>query len=498
MTKQFSRRFFLGSAAAGLVAPAALAAPPEVSLRPVLRGDDLFRKAIPTAPELIAKAKLDGRVSFIVADAKTGTVLEQMAPTLGLLPASVTKAITALYALDTLGADHRFETRILATGGIKDGEVQGDLILAGGGDPTLDTDTLATMAANLKAAGVRSVKGSFKIYEGSLPLLRGIDPGQPDHVSYNPGLSGLALNYNRVHFEWKRDNSGYTVTMDGRSEKYRPAVAMAAMQVQDRVSPLYTYQDSGMRDDWTVAKPALGRGGSRWLPVRKPGLYAGDVFATMSGAQGIRLRGLGLIDRLPTGADVVVTQQSVPLRDIMRDMLKYSTNLTAEMAGLAATLARGKEPKTLKDSAAEMNRWATTNLGMREPALVDHSGLGEDSRISARDMVTALIKVNGSGTLKPILKTIVFRDDQGRPMPDHPVKVQAKTGTLNFVSALAGYMQAPNGREMVFVIFSADETRRAKLSRADRERPNGGAAWNARAKRLQQDLIERWGAYHAG
>jgi D-alanyl-D-alanine carboxypeptidase/D-alanyl-D-alanine-endopeptidase (penicillin-binding protein 4) len=218
----------------------------------------------------------------------------------------------------------------------------------------------------------------------------------------------------------------------------------------------------------------------------------------MSGAQGIRLRGLGLIDRLPTGADVVVTQQSVPLRDIMRDMLKYSTNLTAEMAGLAATLARGKEPKTLKDSAAEMNRWATTNLGMRKPALVDHSGLGEDSRISARDMVTALIKVNGSGTLKPILKTIVFRDDQGRPMPDHPVKVQAKTGTLNFVSALAGYMQAPNGREMVFVIFSADETRRAKLSRADRERPNGGAAWNARAKRLQQDLIERWGAYHAG
>ena len=105
--------------------------------------------------------------------------------------------------------------------------------------------------------------------------------------------------------------------------------------------------------------------------------------------------------------------------------------------------------------------------------------------------------MNGEGTLKPILKTIVLRDEAGRPMRDHPIKVEAKTGTLNFVSTLAGYMQAPTGREMVFVIFSADEVRRAKLSRADRERPDGGGAWNARAKRLQQGLIERWAAYHA-
>jgi D-alanyl-D-alanine carboxypeptidase/D-alanyl-D-alanine-endopeptidase (penicillin-binding protein 4) len=57
-------------------------------------------------------------------------------------------------------------------------------------------------------------------------------------------------------------------------------------------------------------------------------------------------------------------------------------------------------------------------------------------------------------------------------------------------------MQAPSGREMAFVVFSANEPRRAKLSRAQRERPDGGGAWNARAKRLQQGLIERWGAYH--
>ena len=496
MAQNISRRFFLGAAGAAVLGQTALAAPPTASLRPILRSDELFRKAIPTAAELIKKAKLDGQVAFCVADARTGTMLEQHAPTIGLPPASVTKAITALYALDILGADHRFETRLIATGGVRDGEILGDLVLVGGGDPTLDTNALAEMAAQLKEAGVRSVKGDFKVYEGRLPVIDRIDPDQPEHVGYNPAVSGLAVNHNRVHFEWKREKDGYAVTMDGRSEKYRPAVAMAAMQVRDRAMPLYTYHDSGTKDEWTVAKRALGQSGARWLPVRKPGLYAGDIFATMAGAQGIRLRGLSMANAAPEG-DVIVTRQSAPLRDILREMLKYSTNLTAEMTGLAATVALSGKPETLKQSAARMNAWASATLGMRSPALVDHSGLSEDSRVSTSDMLAALVHVYGSQTLKPLLKQVALRDEKGRPMRDQPIKVEAKTGTLNFVSALAGYMTAPSGRVMAFAIFTADEPRRAKLTRAQRERPDGGRSWNYRAKQLQQGLIERWAAYHA-
>ena len=169
--------------------------------------------------------------------------------------------------------------------------------------------------------------------------------------------------------------------MDGRSGKYRPEVAMAVMQIQDRASPLYTYTDSGARDDWTVAKRALGSGGARWLPVRKPGLYAGDIFATMAGAQGIRLARPQIMTG-PLAGTVVVVQKSEALREILRDMLKYSTNLTAEMAGLSATVYRTGTPASLRASAAEMNVWAKANLGMDAPALVDHSGLGEDSRVT--------------------------------------------------------------------------------------------------------------------
>lgn len=496
MTRKFSRRNFLGSVAAACIATPhmALANPPATSYRPVLRGENLSKRSIPEIEDILAQAKLDGKVSFAVSNVKTGAILEAEEGATARPPASVAKALTALYALNALGAEHRFETQILATGGVSNGEVQGDLVLVGGSDPTLTTDDLATLAANLKAAGIIGVRGDFKVYEAALPVLPRIDPKQPDQVGYNPGVSGLALNFNRVHFEWMRSSGTYAVTMQGRTEKYRPAVRMAAMQIRDRATPVYTYEDRGGIDAWTVARGALGGSGARWLPVRKPGLYAGEVFQTLAGSHGIRLGAPDLVSVVPRG-DVLVRHQSADLRSILRDMLKWSTNLTAEMVGMAATTAYSGRPDGLKSSAAAMNRWAKAELGMISAALVDHSGLGDDSRVTAQDMVTALIKVEGEG-LRAILKPVVMLDEQRRAIRDHPIKVDAKTGTLNFVSALAGYITAEDGTEMAFAIFAADEGIRATLSREQRERPAGGRTWNRRAKRMQQQLIERWGALY--
>ena len=112
-----------------------MARPPEVSLRPVARGDDLRLRNLPSIEEIIARAKLDGTVGFCVSDAATGEGLESHDAEIGLPPASVAKALTSGYALAHLGPDHRFETRVLVTGAVTDGVVQGDVILAGGGDP---------------------------------------------------------------------------------------------------------------------------------------------------------------------------------------------------------------------------------------------------------------------------------------------------------------------------------------------------------------------------
>jgi len=491
MSRQpFSRRFFLGAALSGL-GSAAWSTAPAISLRPKARPTEAAKRTATGAESLVDAANLGGRVTFSVMDVKSGLILEGRGAHDGQPPASVTKAITAIYALKTLGGDFRFSTRLLATGPVENGILKGDLILTGGGDPTLDTDALAAMAAEMKRKGVREVRGVFRVWGGALPFERVIDPTQPEHVGYNPSVSGLSLNFNRVHFEWKRASNGYSVTMDARSSAHRPAVTIARMAIARREGPVYTYRDGGDHDAWTVASGALGNGGARWLPVRKPEAYAGEVFASFARSHGIVLKPGGALTRAPEG-EALVVHRSVPLTDVLRDMLKYSNNLTAELVGMSATAKRTGSAQSLSASAREMSRWARSDLGMEGAALVDHSGLGERSRLSADAMARALVRVRSEGALHRILKDFPLRDGNGRVDRGHPIKVMAKTGTLYFVSSLAGYITAPDGTEMAFAIFSANTANRARIDRNAGGRPPGSASWNARSKTLQQKLIERW------
>ncbi|MGK7752197.1 MULTISPECIES: D-alanyl-D-alanine carboxypeptidase/D-alanyl-D-alanine endopeptidase [unclassified Roseovarius] len=500
MRRDISRRFLLTTALASL-AGGAMANAPEVSLRPQLRpegGAEAARiRSVPSIDALIERAKLGGDVGFTVIDVKTGRVLEGHNAGAGMPPASVMKAVTAIYALETLGEDYRFETRLIATGPVKDGVLEGDLVLAGGGDPVLDTDGLADMAARLKAAGVTRVTGKLRAWDGALPFVRFIDDEQPLHVGYNPSLSGLNLNFNRVHFEWKRSGGEYSVSMDARSGRYRPSVRVARMRVTNRKGPVYTYEDAGDHDSWTVAAGALGNGGARWLPVRRPGDYAAEVFTALAQAQGVTVTAGETFDDQPEG-EVLVSHLSEPLVPILKDMLKYSNNLTAELVGMTASAARLGRRADLAASGAEMSKWAQEELGMTGAMLVDHSGLGETSRVTPLAMARGLARVHGDGRLKPILKPFGMRDSNGGIMADHPVKVASKTGTLYFVSTLAGYATAPDGTELAFAVFTHNESLRAPIDSRSDVSPPGASSWNRRAKQLQQGLIERWSVVYAG
>ncbi len=496
MQSRLTRRKVLAGLASSVGAGPALANAPVTSIFPVPRPTGLGQRR--SFDGLLANAGLSGVSAFAVASVDTGDMLETHQADLGQPPASVAKALTALYALDVLGPAHRFQTRLLATKPIVDGVLDGDLILAGGGDPTLDTDDLATMALALKETGLRELRGQFMVYDGALPFTPTIDPLQPDQVGYSPGVSGIALNFNRVHFEWKRTGAAYGVTMDARTAKYRPEVAMAKMRVADRSTPIYTYADKGRIDDWSVARGALGSGGARWLPIRKPAMYAGDVFQTLARSNGIVLGRIEVVKRLSAETQTLVVHNSEPLTVILKGMLKYSTNLTAEMVGLSATRAQGIPMQSLSDSALAMSVWAAGRYGMDNTLLVDHSGLGDASRMTAQDLARALVQVRQRGILRPLLKPFTLVDQQGRPIRDHPVKVDAKTGTLNFVSGLGGFVTTASGTELAFAIFSADLPRRAALSKAERERPPGGKTWAGRARKLQRALLERWGRFEVG
>lgn len=487
-TLRFGRRTVLGFLLFG-AADAALANAPSTSLRPLRKPGAARKRAVRKATGLVSDAKLGGKLSFVVADARTGQILESQNPLVALPPASVAKAVTTMFALDRLGPGKRFKTQLIATGPVKNGVLAGDLVLRGGGDPTLSTDDLFNMAAKLKAAGVREVRGKLRVF-GGMKVIDSIDNTQPDHVGYNPAISGLNLNFNRVYLEWKRTGNDYAVTMDARSDKIRPGIGFAKTTVVARDLPIFKYSNQGGRDNWSVARKALGKGGGRWLPVRQPEIYAGDVLQTVARSHGIKLPFPTKVNSAPRGT-VLVEHVSPNLSKIAKDMLRFSTNLTAEVVGLQASGASG-----LRASAREMTTWLSRTHGTNKAKFVDHSGLGDASQITSQEMVKALVGAGANGQLRGLLKSIAIRDADNKAVQNSPIKVVAKTGTLNFVSALAGYMRTPDGRNLAFAIFMADVPRRRALKLSEKERPRGSRSWNGRAKKLQGQLINRWAVLH--
>ena len=480
---RLSRRAILASAASSL-ATQAFADAPLTSMRPISRipPQDAVLK-------MVENAGISGDIGVVVTDLASGEVLEDITGSHPHPPASVTKAVTALYALDALGADHRFRTSIFADGTVIDGVLDGNLIISGGGDPNLVTDHLADLAQQLKETGLREVRGDFYVWDNALVNLDEIDSGQLDYLGYNPTITGLNLNFNRVHFEWKREGEDYVTAMDARSENYRPVVTTARMRIVDRPYPVFTYRDAGDVDQWTVAKRALNNEGSRWLPVRHPALYAGEVFATFARSHGIVLKAPKEVAEPPVGTPLAAFE-SEPLVDMMRGMLRFSTNITAEAAGLAATTQRVGQQRGLRTSAFGMARWAADRVAGISPTFVDHSGLGDLSRVSPSDMVSLLMAPDVMTTLRPIMRNIAVVGDDDKLIEGNGASVKAKTGTLNFVSTLAGYVRTKGGRDLAFAIFASDlDAREAGKLQGD-ETPPGARSWNRRARALQQDILK--------
>ena len=434
--------------------------------------------------DVVGQARLGGVTGYIVADVATGRVLDQVNADVPVPPASVAKTITALYGLETLGPQYRFVTRVMAVGTQSGGRLDGDLVLVGGGDPTLDSDKLGDLVTSLARKGVRQITGRFQVYAGALPSFDRITEDQPVQVGYNPGLSGLGLNFNRVNFEWTK--GGATTQMNARGERYVPQVKMARMTVIDRAAPLFGYAKGLGTEDWTVARGGLVQAGSRWLPVRQVALYVAEVFRTLCAAQGIEVPPPLLVQAVPPGAQTLVTWQSDTLATILQQMLRFSTNITAETVGLTASGAA-----SLPDSAATVEVWAKARLGL-EANLVDHSGLGAASRVTAGGMMRALLAGDRALGLRPVLRNIGLRDMAGKVVKGSSVKVVGKSGTLNYVSGLVGFIEPPGGQDLCFAIFSADVARRQAVPVEDREDTPGVRGWVGRAHLMQARLISRW------
>ena len=97
--------------------------------------------------------------------------------------------------------------------------------------------------------------------------------------------------------------------------------------------------------------------------------------------------------------------------------------------------------------------------------------------------------------LPGLLKERPILDARRKPVEIPGVSVVSKTGTMDFVSGLAGYIEGP--RRLAFAIFAADPARRARIRPEERANPPGAAAWATRARAQEQALLRRWAGLYA-
>lgn len=483
-------------------------APPRVStpglaqLQPALQQGFLPPKPqAQPSQDIRARARLSGVSGWLVVDLQTGLVIDSHKAGQAFAPASVAKLPTAAFALDALGSDYRFQTRVLAAGPINGGQLDGDLVLAGGGNPELDTDALAPLVAQVRARGVHRVRGALIADGSALPQLRAIEPSQGEVSSYNPSISGLNLNFNRVHLKWDARRGPSSLSVEAAADGLSPPVQGVRVALSDRAgAPVFAFDGASEHEQWRMARRAFRGRAARWLPVKGPEAYAAEVFSILAAEQGLRIEGSRL-GPAPQDAQVLATHQSRPLGPIVRDMLRYSVNLTAEVTGSAATRAVGMDAQTLVESADVMNAWAAAVAGFPQGdpgfRFVNHSGLTTESRVSPRRMVDLLMALSRRaapsdgrharlpGAIAGYLRVHnVSAVDV--PLNYDRLDVVAKTGTMSYVRGLAGYVATPGGRQLAFAIFSNNLAARSKGATPVHR------GWMRRAKEFERALIRNW------
>jgi len=381
-----------------------------------------------------------------------------------------------------LAGPQHVEKALLATGQVVGGIVQGDLVLVGGGDPVLDSDELVRMIKTLKEAGVKGITGKFRYYDASLPFLREVDDGQPVEAAYNPAISGLNLNFNRVHLEWGKGNG---LTPTARAEQHAPYVSSVRIVASDRSEPIYKYEEKGGADHWSLAAPAFQKPGATWLPVRNPAPYAAEVFRTLSREYGVLLPYPEVTKTVPSGVELARMERR-DLNLLCRGMLHFSTNLTAEVVGLKAS---GQSSLGLSGTA--MQNWALERFGIGAATFRDHSGLGDFNRISAGDMASIMAQAGREGALDGLLRRYFVPAAKGNKPAVEGAEVRAKTGTLNFVRGLSGLIHGKSGQKLAFAIFSADLEKRAKIDGSNTRQP-GAKRFGNRALGFERAVLRRW------
>lgn len=385
-------------------------------------------------------------------------------------PASVMKLVTAFAAFERFGPAHTWTTRVASRGRVSGGTLDGDLYIVGGADPVLGYDRLWKMLRRVRALGIRAVKGDI-VLDASALSLPAHDPAVFDGHGlrpYNSGPDGLLLNWNTLQL---------ALTPAARANEAVSAIAeppLAGLAIDNRLVTtegpcVVWYRDLDARIE---PGPRLVLAGSLpascgphdWSAAPLPpadfgAALVGGLWQELGGT----LKGKVRAGSTPADAEPRLTEESPPLAEVVRDMNKWSSNVIARQ--LLATLgavpaADGQAPNDMVARGARIAADTLDAAGIDTGGLVieNGSGLSRIAHVSAASLGQLLHTAWRRPWMPEYIAALPVAGVDGtarKRLAGSPASGQAhiKTGTLNGVRAIAGYVLDASGRRHALVMM---------------------------------------------
>ena len=388
----------------------------------------------------------------------TGRVLASANAGVPFNPASTMKLVTTDAALELLGPTYRWKTQAYTNGSQVGNVLQGDLIFKGNGDPKLVLENFWLFLRQIRAKGIRDIRGNIVLDRSTFDE-NAYDPSEFDGdpmKPYNVGPDALLLNYKTLTFQ-------FVPNLETRQVNVLTDPPMSGYPVTP------PRLGSGNCDDWqgklqaTVdadgasfngAMPA-SCGEKTWYvnPYKmSPTQYFGAVFRQMWADLGGTFNGVVKSGVMPAGSNLISEWSSVTLPEVIRDINKYSNNVMARQVLLTIASDILKVPATPERGARAIQSWLT-NKGIDASSLVieNGSGLSRNERISAKTMGRMMTSAFQSPVMPEFVSSMPLVGYDGtmrKRLKNQTVAGQAhvKTGTLNDVRAIAGYVLAASGK----------------------------------------------------
>ena len=376
-----------------------------------------------------------------------------------MTPASTFKVLVGAAALQTLGPDFRFSTTLESVDDPADGKIRGDVYLVGTGDPLLTRDDLRGGIATVARAGVRDISGAIVADASMFAGAEQNRAWEPDDLQYGyaAGTSALSLDQGTVEFHLVPASVG----VPARIRILPPSDAVRVHGgVITSYATLLTIQRDALRNDFTFSgRVAAGAEQSFWRPVIDLPLYAADVTRAM-----LRERGIGVDGGVRTGVAPVVPyvlwrHRSPKLRDIVHEMMLESNNHFAEqlLRAVGATRGAGTEANGARVERAILVRGGVPQDGLR---IVDGSGLAPTDRVAPLTLAMLLARtaVEPAGALfvGSLARVGIEGTVRWRHVTDARGRARAKSGHIEHVNALTGYVQTRRHGRVAFAIMVND------------------------------------------